>query len=157
MRVTMASVSKEFEDACKANVSEYLFSEPGKPRPCLILLTLTYRGQRHRFALPLRSNIPAASPKNHYHPLPPTHRTQRGKRAGIHYAKMFPVPLSEQREYDMRSQEDKNALKVIKRDYADIDKEARAFLDDHAKIRKQFPDVVTDIDAVLSKVMPLFS
>lgn len=60
-------------------------------RPCVLIVRLKYKGHNHKFAIPLRSNIPAASPKDEYFALPPRTTTRPKNRHGIHYIKMFPV------------------------------------------------------------------
>lgn len=60
-------------------------------RPCVLIIRLKYKGRNYKFAVPLRSNIPAASPKDEYFPLPPRSITKPKNRHGIHYIKMFPV------------------------------------------------------------------
>ena len=63
-------------------------------RPCGLIVQLKYKGRRYDFAVPLRSNIPAAAPKREYFPLPPRPTTRPRNRHGIHYAKMFPIRRS---------------------------------------------------------------
>ncbi|MCD8336399.1 MAG: hypothetical protein LUD18_03830, partial [Lachnospiraceae bacterium] len=60
-------------------------------RPYVLVIRLRYRGQKQDFAVPIRSNIPAAAPKNQYFALPPRPSTRPKNRHGIHYIKMFPV------------------------------------------------------------------
>ena len=68
-------------------------------RPCVVVLRLKYKGRRYNFAVPLRSNIPAAAPKNQYFPLPPRPTTRPRNRHGIHYIKMFPIKKEYLLEY----------------------------------------------------------
>lgn len=70
---------------------------------------------------------------------------------------MYPIPYLEQQKYEMRSAQDKNTLKVIKNDYDEIVAEAQAFLDNHAVMRRKYPDVVTDIDTIFNKILPRFN
>lgn len=60
-------------------------------RPYVLVIRLKYKGRNHDFAIPLRSNIPASSPKNEYFALPPRPTTKPKNRHGLHYIKMFPV------------------------------------------------------------------
>lgn len=60
-------------------------------RPYVLVIRLKYKGAKHDFAVPIRSNIPAAAPKNQYFALPPKPTTRPKNRHGIHYIKMFPV------------------------------------------------------------------
>ncbi len=36
-------------------------------RPYVLVIRLRYKEKKHDFAVPFRSNIPAAAPKNQYH------------------------------------------------------------------------------------------
>ena len=60
-------------------------------RPYVLVIRLKYKGQKYDFAVPIRSNIPAASPKDQYFALPPRSTTKPRNRHGTHYIKMFPV------------------------------------------------------------------
>lgn len=60
-------------------------------RPCVVVVKLRFRGMRHDFAVPLRSNIAPNAPKDQYFALPPRPTTRPGCRHGIHYIKMFPT------------------------------------------------------------------
>ena len=48
-------------------------------RPCLIVLRLSFRGQKLDFAVPFRSNIAPNVPKDQYFALPPRPTTRRRK------------------------------------------------------------------------------
>ena len=60
-------------------------------RPYVAVVKLRYRGCVCDFAVPIRSNIPAAAPKEQYFALPPRPTTRPFNRHGLHYIKMFPV------------------------------------------------------------------
>ncbi len=45
-----------------------LFNKSG--RPCVLIVKLKYKGEKHQFVVPLRSNIPANVPKDQYFSLP---------------------------------------------------------------------------------------
>lgn len=60
-------------------------------RPCLIVISLLFRGAKRDFAVPFRSNIAPNVPKSQYFALPPRPTTKPKHRHGIHYIKMFPV------------------------------------------------------------------
>ncbi len=60
-------------------------------RPYVLVLRLKYKGKQHHFAVPIRSNIPATTPKDQYFTLPPRPTTKPKNRHGLHYIKMFPV------------------------------------------------------------------
>ena len=54
-------------------------------------MKLKYKGQNHKFVVPLRSNIAANTPKNQYFALPSNSATKSGNRHGVHYIKLFPI------------------------------------------------------------------
>ena len=63
-------------------------------RPCAIVVQMKYKGHRHNFAIPLRSNINASTPKDLYFALPPRSTTRPKNHHGLHFEKMFPVSKS---------------------------------------------------------------
>ena len=75
-------------------------------RPYVAVVKLRYRGCVCDFAVPIRSNIPAAAPKEQYFALPPRPTTRPFNRHGLHYIKMFPVD----RRYFERYRTEGNAL-----------------------------------------------
>ncbi len=60
-------------------------------RPYVLVIRLKYIEKSYDFAVPIRSNIPAAAPKDQYFALPPRPTTRPKNRHGLHYIKMFPV------------------------------------------------------------------
>ena len=54
-------------------------------RPYVLVIRLTYRGKKQDFAVPVRSNIPAAAPKDQYFALPPRPTTRPKNRHGLQY------------------------------------------------------------------------
>lgn len=60
-------------------------------RPYVLVIRLKYKGANYDFAVPIRSNIPAAAPRNQYFALPPRPQTRPRNHHGLHYIKMFPV------------------------------------------------------------------
>ena len=60
-------------------------------RPCVLILKLKYKGKRHKFVVPIRSNISSNTPKKQYFSLPTNSATKTGNRHGLHYIKLFPI------------------------------------------------------------------
>lgn len=60
-------------------------------RPTVLVVRLKYKGKDRDFAVPLRSNIGPAVPKNEYFALPNRRTTREKHHHGLHYIKMFPV------------------------------------------------------------------
>jgi hypothetical protein len=60
-------------------------------RPCVLVIRLMYKGKSRSFAVPLRSNISASTPKDQYFALPTRSTTRPMNHHGLHYIKMFPV------------------------------------------------------------------
>lgn len=71
-------------DGCLISFTEDIYE-------VVLLIQLKYKDRRHEFAVPFRSNIPPATPKNEYFALPPRKTTREKHRHGIHYSKMVPV------------------------------------------------------------------
>ena len=67
----LVSVDKDFFAKCKkyGTDRELLYDKQG--RPCVLIVDLVYKGQKHTFVVPLRSNIAKNVPKSQYFPLPP--------------------------------------------------------------------------------------
>ena len=87
----LVKVAESFYQECKKRGTdkELLFNKGG--RPCVLIVKLKYKGQNHKFVVPLRSNIASITPKEQYFPLPPNSATKAGKRHGVHYIKLFPI------------------------------------------------------------------
>lgn len=75
----LVTVAKDFFTQCKKHGTdrELLYDKQG--RPCVLIVDLIYKGKKHTFVVPLRSNISKSAPKSQYFPLPPNASTQPGK------------------------------------------------------------------------------
>lgn len=121
-------------------------------RPYVLVLRLTYKGMKHDFAVPLRSNISASAPKEQYFPLPTRSTTRAQRRHGLHYIKMFPV----QKKYFHRYRTEGNQYamliqRVINQNVNQIVRECQAYLDAYAQ--GIHPQYSTNIDYLLSQLM----
>lgn len=87
----LVKVKKEFYDLCITNGadSELLYNEQG--RPCVLIIHISYKLKKYKFAMPLRSNISNRTPRWQYFSLPPNSNTKPGNSHGIHYIKLFPI------------------------------------------------------------------
>lgn len=118
-------------------------------RPCVLVVRLKYKGQHYHFAVPFRSNIPAASQKRDYFPLPPRSTTRPGNRHGLHYIKMFPVMKKQLQKYHTSGNKDATMYKkIINKNRKQIIKECQAYLDLYGRNGKT--KFATDIDFLLS-------
>lgn len=120
-------------------------------RPCVIVLKLKYKKHNYDFAVPIRSNIPAASPKEHYFALPPRPSTRPKNRHGIHYIKMFPVS----KEYMMKYHTDGNMAATMMK--AIIDKNTKTIVSECQNYLNNYengnrPQYATDIDYLISQL-----
>ena len=120
-------------------------------RPYVLVIRLTYRGKKQDFAVPVRSNIPAAAPKDQYFALPPRPTTRPKNRHGLHYIKMFPVKKqfliryrTEGNDFAMLIQSiiDKNVKRIVE--------ECQQYL--NAYERGEKPLFSTDIDLLLEQL-----
>ena len=122
-------------------------------RPYVVVLRLKYKERNYDFAVPIRSNIPAAAPKEQYFALPPRPTTRPRNRHGLHYIKMFPIT----KEYQVRYRTDGNAFamliqQIIDKNTKQIVLECQQYLDDYAA--GKHPQFSTDIDFLLSVLHP---
>lgn len=120
-------------------------------RPYVLVLRLRYREQDYNFAVPIRSNIPAAEQKKHYFGLPPRHSTKAKNRHGIHYIKMFPVTNDYLVRY--RTENNPSAMliqSIIDRNTASIVTACQSYLDDYAA--GIHPSFSTNIDYLIRKL-----
>lgn len=118
-------------------------------RPYVVVLKLRYKGHRQDFAVPLRSNIPAAAPKYQYFALPPRPSTRPRNRHGLHYIKMFPVS----KQYLLRYRTEGNAFatmiqRIIDENTKRIVAECQQYLDHYGL--GEHPQYATDLDLLLS-------
>ncbi|MBQ6638504.1 MAG: hypothetical protein IJH82_07610 [Lachnospiraceae bacterium] len=118
-------------------------------RPSVLIMRLLYKGQNYTFAVPVRSNIPAASPKDEYFPLPTRSTTKDGRRHGIHYIKMFPIKPSDAVLYRTDGNLYAALVKgVIDKHEKQIIKECQDYLQWYENGRH--PEYATDIDYLLT-------
>lgn len=114
-------------------------------RPCVVVVKLKYKERNYDFAVPIRSNIPAATPKNHYFALPTRPTTRPKNRHGLHYAKMFPIEKSYLQKYHTEGNIAATMYKaIIDKNTSDIVAACQKYLNDYeAGDHLQFS---TDID-----------
>lgn len=120
-------------------------------RPYVLVIRLTYRGKKQDFAVPVRSNIAAAAPKDQYFALPARPTTRPKNRHGLHYIEMFPVKKqfliryrTEGNDFAMLIQSiiDKNVKRIVE--------ECQQYL--NAYERGEKPLFSTDIDLLLEQL-----
>lgn len=92
-------------------------------RPYVLVIRLKYKGQKYDFAVPIRSNVPAAAPREQYFALPARPTTKPRNRHGIHYIKMFPVT----KEYLIRYRTEGNVFAQLIQSI--IDKNTKEIVD----------------------------
>lgn len=120
-------------------------------RPYVLVIRLKYKGKNCDFAVPIRSNIPAAAPKDQYFALPPRPTTRPKNRHGLHYIKMFPVTKQYLRRYRTEGNQFATLIQTI------IDKNTKTIVDDcqaylDAYANGHHPQFSTDIDYLLSRL-----
>jgi len=116
-------------------------------RPCALIIQLKYKGHRHDFAVPLRSNIPPSTPKDQYFPLPTRYTTKDGYRHGVHFIKMFPVDKTKAQKFYTDDMFYKMIKAILDKNEKDIISRCQQYLNDYENgIRTQFS---TDIDKLL--------
>ena len=143
------TVEKDFFAQCKkyGTDRELLYDKQG--RPCVLIVDLVYKGQKHTFVVPIRSNIAKNVPTSQYFPLPHNAFTQTGKRHGVHYIKLFPMDRKYVHPYKIsksaylvmvKSILDKNESKIVNA--------CQNYLSEYEKGQGSF--MTPDIDGILA-------
>lgn len=109
----LVKVKEQFYQECKKHGTdkELLFNKGG--RPCVLIVKLKYKGQNHKFVVPLRSNIASNAPKEQYFPLPPNSATKSRNRHGVHYIKLFPIDSKYVQKYRIDNNVHMQQVQVI--------------------------------------------
>ena len=120
-------------------------------RPHVLVVRLKYKGHNRDFAVPIRSNIPAAVPKTQYFALPPRPTTRPKNRHGLHYIKMFPVS----KKYLLRYRTEGNPFaeliqSIIEKNKKEIICACQSYLDQYALGHR--PMYSTDLDLLIEKL-----
>lgn len=126
---------------------ELLFNKSG--RPCVLIVKLKYKGQNHKFVVPLRSNIAANTPKNQYFALPPNSATKSGNRHGVHYIKLFPIDSKYIQKYRIENNAYMQQVKsILDKNEKDIITACQNYLYECEQGKKN--PMTPDIDGILS-------
>lgn len=142
------TVSQKYFDLC-GDDPEILFRE--NRRPHLLVLSLQYKGATRRFAIPLRSNIPANAPKEQYFALPPRPSTRPGNHHGLHYIKMFPITKEYQEKFWVGEKSSYLLFQeIISKNDKEIVDACQQYLDNYAA--GIHPKYSVNIDRVLEKL-----
>lgn len=143
----LVKISNEFFKECKKNNvdNELLFNEDG--RPSVLIMKLKYKGQKHKFVVPLRSNISPKTPKNQYFSLPPNSKTKPSHSHGIHYIKLFPIKDKYVQTYLISNTYDKLVKKKIDEKESEIIKSCQEYLEQCEKGKKHY--MTPDIDGII--------
>ena len=120
-------------------------------RPYVLVVRLKYKGCNRDFAVPIRSNIPAAAPKEQYFALPPRPSTKPKNRHGLHYIKMFPVA----KRHLLRYRTEGNAFaeliqSIIEKNKKEIILACQHYLDEYATGKR--PLYSTDLDKLIEQL-----
>lgn len=87
----VVKVTKAFFEKCVEFGTERELLQSDMGRPCVLLVNLIYKGEKHKFVVPFRSNISPTTPDSQFFHLPPNKHTKPKHSHGIHYIKLFPV------------------------------------------------------------------
>lgn len=120
-------------------------------RPAVLVVKLLYRGKNYDFAIPLRSNIPPAVPKNEYFALPNRHTTRPKHRHGLHYTKMFPISKQFYERY--RTEESTSSqlyIAIVSKNEKRIVEECQAYLKRYESGDR--PVFATNIDLLINEL-----
>lgn len=141
----LVSIADDYVDLLSSRDREFMQKHG---RPCVLLVRLRFRGRRHDFAVPLRSNIAPNVPKEQYFALPPRPSTRPRCRHGVHYIKMFPV----RRDLVRRFRTEGNAyyeklVAILDANQSRLVRECQAYLDGYERLGK--PRFAVDLDKAL--------
>ena len=120
-------------------------------RPYVLVIRLKYKNTNYDFAVPIRSNIPAAAPKDQYFALPPRPQTKPRNRHGLHYIKMFPVT----KQYLVRYRTEGNSFAMLIQNI--IDKNSKQIIDECQRYLDLYsqgikPVFSTDLDYLIAQL-----
>lgn len=143
----LVKVSNDFFNICKEHhvVKELLYNEDG--RPSVLVMKLKYKGQYHKFVVPLRSNISPKTPKEQYMSLPPNSKTKPHHSHGIHYIKLFPIKDEYIQTYVISSKFDLMVKKIIDDNERDIVQSCQNYLQKCEEGNKHY--MTPDIDGII--------
>ena len=121
-------------------------------RPCALIVHLKYKGKRYDFAVPIRSNISPASPRNEFFPLPPRPSTKPKHYHGIHYIKMFPVRRAYTFEFRTQGNMAATLMKaIIDKNEKQIVNECQQYLTDYENGKRS--PYSTNIDFLINRII----
>lgn len=127
-----SSISDEFFDLYVGEEDEVLYNKEGR-RPYVIIVKLKYKGYKHDFALPFRSNLPSYTPNEQYFSLPPTKKTKKNHIHAIHYIKMIPIVKKYLRKYHTDKDDFSKLIeKLVTKNQDRIINEAQKYLDNYS-------------------------
>lgn len=145
----LVKVGSQFYQECKVQGTdkELLFNKNG--RPCVLVVKLKYKGQNHKFVVPLRSNIASNTPKDQYFPLPPNSSTNSKNRHGVHYIKLFPINSKYIQKYRIENNAYMQQVKsILDKNEKVIITACQNYLNEYEQGRKNH--MTPDIDGILS-------
>lgn len=144
----LVKVSNKFFNECKKhNIhKELLFNEDG--RPSVLIMKLKYKGDYHKFVVPLRSNISPRAPKEQYMSLPPNKNTKPKHSHGIHYIKLFPIKNEYVQSYMINDAFDLMIKQIIDNNEKDIVEACQDYLTECENGNKHY--MSPDIDGILN-------
>ena len=145
----LVKAGEQFYQECKKHGTdkELLFNKSG--RPCVLIVKLKYKGQNHKFVIPLRSNIAANTPTNQYFALPPNSVTKSGNRHGVHYIKLFPIDSKYIQKYRIENNAYMQQVKsILDKNEKDIITACQNYLYECEQGKKN--PMTSDIDGIMS-------
>lgn len=145
----IVKISKHFYRICtEEKISkELMYNKLG--RPCVLLLSLHYKGQQRKFVIPIRSNISPYTPKEQFFPLPPNPKTKPFHHHGIHYIKIFPITNEYVEPFYIENNNYLSVVQsVINKNEKEIIKNCQRYLSDYEQGKGSI--FTPDIDAILS-------
>ena len=152
MKIKLVAIKKEFFDIFDFKTEFMLNAHNAKDRPCLIILKLSYKGKKHSFALPFRSNIQVnKNTEGTYFPLPKRSTTKDNHAHGLHYIKMFPIDLKYCNKYvPPETKYDDKLIEFIEKNINKIIEGSKKYLSKYENDERE--NFCTDIDRLLEAI-----
>lgn len=152
MRIRLVAIKEEFFNIFDFETEFMLSASNAKERPCLIIVKLNYKGKKHSFALPFRSNIQVnKDTEGTYFPLPRRSTTKNNHAHGLHYIKMFPIDLKYCNKYfTPESPYNNQLMDFVEKNIDKIIKGSKEYLSKYEGGKRE--KFCTDIDRLLEAI-----
>jgi hypothetical protein len=151
-KIKLVNIKERFFNIFDFNTEIMTNDTNSKDRPFLLVVKLKYKGKKQPFAIPFRSNIQVNKSTNGtYFPLPNRYTTKPHHAHGLHYIKIFPVPIKYCDKFIVKDTDYNNMLiEYILKNIDEIIQGAQQYLIDYENGNRE--KFCTDIDRLLDTI-----